>query len=195
MAKPNVLLIDNYDSFTFNLAQAFMVLGADVSVHRNDCIGIDEALAMAPTHVCISPGPGRPEGAGISMEVIRTFSGSVPILGVCLGHQSLALVFGGSVVTAQELMHGKDSEVHHNGTGLYDGLPNPFTAGRYHSLAVSRPGLSSEFLVDAWTDDGEIMGMRHQKLPIYGVQFHPESVLTPEGAHVLDNFLSVQSPS
>ena len=194
MAQPTVLLIDNYDSFTFNLAQAFMVLGAKVSVHRNDCIGIDETLAMAPTHVCISPGPGRPEGAGISMEVIRRFSGLAPILGVCLGHQSLAMVFGGAVVAARELMHGKDSAVHHNGSGLYRGMSNPFTAGRYHSLAVARPGLSSDFLVDAWTDDGEIMGMRHQTLPIYGVQFHPESVLTPEGVHLLRNFLSVQAP-
>ena len=195
MAQSTVLLIDNYDSFTFNLAQAFMVLGANVSVHRNDCIDVDEALAMAPTHVCISPGPGRPEGAGISMEVIRRFSGLAPILGVCLGHQSLAMVFGGAVVAARELMHGKDSEVHHNGDGLYQGLSNPFTAGRYHSLAVSRPALSSDFVVDAWTDDGEIMGMRHQQLPIYGVQFHPESVLTPQGNQLLRNFLAVRSPS
>ncbi|MEC8194274.1 MAG: aminodeoxychorismate/anthranilate synthase component II [Myxococcota bacterium] len=184
-----VLIVDNYDSFTYNLAQAFMVAGARVDVHRNDRIGVDDARGLSPTHLCISPGPGRPEEAGVSMEMIRAFTGVIPILGVCLGHQSIAMVFGGTVVAAKELMHGKDSPVTHHGTGLYDGLPNPVAVGRYHSLAVSQTDLPSELVVEATTDDGEIMGLRHQWLPIWGVQFHPESILMPDGSRLLENFL------
>ena len=184
-----VLLIDNYDSFTYNLAQAFMVLGARVDVHRNDCIGVEDARRSSPTHLCISPGPGRPEDAGVSMAMIRAFAGVIPILGVCLGHQSIATVFGGAVVAAKELMHGKDSPVTHHGAGLYDGLPNPVVVGRYHSLAVSLADFPDELVVEATTEDGEIMGLRHQRLPIWGVQFHPESILMPDGNRLLKNFL------
>ncbi len=185
-----LLLIDNYDSFTFNLAQAFMTLGAEVLVYRNDCITVEEARSLRPTHLCISPGPGRPEDAGISTDMIRAFSGVVPVLGVCLGHQSIASVYGGEVVQARTLMHGKDSEVHHTGSGLYRGMSNPFKAGRYHSLAVPQAGVPAEFDVDASTSDGEVMGIRHRSLPVVGVQFHPESILTPEGNQLLENFLS-----
>ena len=188
-----LLLIDNYDSFTFNLAQAFQVLGAEVVVVRNDQISVDEADALSPTHLCISPGPGRPEDAGVSMEMIRHFSGRIPILGVCLGHQSISLVYDGTVVAAMGLMHGKDSPVYHDGKGLYLGLPNPFQAGRYHSLAVPEQGVPKGFHVDSYTSDGEVMGIRHQTLPIQGVQFHPESILTPQGDRLLQNFLEMDA--
>jgi anthranilate synthase/aminodeoxychorismate synthase-like glutamine amidotransferase len=188
---PKLLLIDNYDSFTFNLAQAFMVLGADVEVHRNDQITVAEAEAMELTHLCISPGPGRPEEAGVSMDMVRTFAQRIPVLGVCLGHQSIAMVFGGEVVHAKRLMHGKDSPVYHDGRGLYFGLPNPFQAGRYHSLAVPESGVPEGFAVDSYTSDGEVMGIRHQVHPVLGVQFHPESVLTPHGDRLLQNFLEL----
>jgi anthranilate synthase/aminodeoxychorismate synthase-like glutamine amidotransferase len=186
---PKLLLIDNYDSFTFNLAQGFMVLGADVEVHRNDQITVAEAVAMEPTHLCISPGPGRPEAAGVSMDMVRNFAKRIPVLGVCLGHQSIAMVFGGEVVPAKRLMHGKDSPVYHDGRGLYFGMPNPFQAGRYHSLAVPESGVPEGFAVDSYTSDGEVMGIRHHVHPILGVQFHPESVLTPHGDRLLQNFL------
>ncbi len=186
-----LLLIDNYDSFTFNLAQAFQVLGAEVSVVRNDKISIEEAEAFSPTHLCISPGPGRPEQAGVSMEMIRHFAGRIPILGVCLGHQSISLVFGGKVVGAMGLMHGKDSPVYHDGRGLYLGLPNPFQAGRYHSLAVPEHGVPDGFSVDSYTSDGEVMGIRHKQMLVLGVQFHPESILTPQGDRLLQNFLEM----
>ncbi len=192
MAK-RLLLIDNYDSFTFNLAQAFMVMGADVQVHRNDQIDLDAAHALQPTHLCISPGPGRPTDAGISMEMIQSFSGIVPILGVCLGHQSIATVFGADVVPAKQLMHGKDSKVHHDGEGLFTGLPNPLVVGRYHSLAVSQESLPDTLRSQAHTDDGEVMSLRHCTLPIWGVQFHPESILTPNGDRLLRNFLLVDA--
>lgn len=190
-----LLLIDNYDSFTFNLAQAFLALGADVRVHRNDCIDVEQATELHPTHLCISPGPGRPEDAGVSMDMIRAFAGLIPVLGVCLGHQSIAAVYGGVVGPAKELMHGKDSPIHHRGDGLYSGLSNPFSAGRYHSLAVPASGVPSNFEVDASTEDGEVMGFRHQTLPIVGIQFHPESILTPEGDRLLQNFLGIEVPT
>jgi anthranilate synthase/aminodeoxychorismate synthase-like glutamine amidotransferase len=190
--KPRLLLVDNYDSFTYNLVQAFLVLGAEVLVHRNDRIGIDEALALAPTHLCISPGPGTPHDAGISMRMIEAFAGRVPVLGVCLGHQSLVEVFGGKVVRAPRLMHGKTSPVHHDGLGVFHGLPNPFQAGRYHSLIAQRDTLPAELIVTAWTEEGEVMGVRHRDLRVEGVQFHPESVLTPEGPALMANFLGMR---
>jgi anthranilate synthase component 2/para-aminobenzoate synthetase component 2 len=184
-----ILLIDNYDSFTYNLVQAFMVLGAEVLVHRNDQISVDEALALAPTHLCISPGPGTPHDAGVSMQMIAAFAGKVPVLGVCLGHQSLVEVFGGKVVRAGRLMHGKTSQVHHDGRGILAGLPEPFEAGRYHSLIAQPQTLPDVLEVSARTDEGEIMGVRHRTLAVEGVQFHPESVLTPQGPLLMENFL------
>ena len=189
--KARVLLIDNYDSFTFNLVQALRVLGAEVLVRRNDEIDIAGAKALAPTHLMLSPGPGRPEGAGVTIEAIRAFAGRVPVLGVCLGHQALAVALGGKVESAQCLMHGKSSSVYHDGRTLYQGLPNPFSAGRYHSLAVIEEQLPESLTVSAYTSDGEIMGLRHASLPLEGVQFHPESILTPEGDRLLRNFLDL----
>jgi len=184
-----LLLIDNYDSFTYNLVQAFLVLGADVRVHRNDRIDLDEAEAIGPTHLCISPGPGTPADSGISMRMIERFAGRIPVLGVCLGHQAIVEVFGGAVVRAPRLMHGKASSVRHDGRGLFEGLPQSFAAGRYHSLIAERERLPAELDVTAWTEEGEIMGVRHRQLGIEGVQFHPESVLTPEGPRLLAAFL------
>ncbi len=185
----NILLIDNYDSFTFNLVQAFRMLGARVQVFRNDAIALDAARGRRPTHLVISPGPGTPDDAGCSMEFIEAFAGEIPVLGVCLGHQSIVQVFGGRVGAARELMHGKSSEVEHDETGVFRGLPNPFTAGRYHSLAALKDDVPTTLAVTAHTDDGEIMGVRHRKLDVQGVQFHPESVLTPLGNQLLGNFL------
>jgi len=185
-----LLLIDNYDSFTYNLVQAFLVLGADVHVHRNDRIGIDEARALEPTHLCISPGPGKPADSGISLRMIERFTGRIPVLGVCLGHQAIVEVFGGAVVRAPRLMHGKASSVRHDGRGLFEGMPESFAAGRYHSLIADRERLPEALGVTAWTEEGEIMGVRHQGLAVEGVQFHPESVLTPEGPRLLAAFLS-----
>ena len=190
---PKLLIIDNYDSFTFNLSQAFQVLGAEVTVLRNDQVTVAEADALEPTHLCISPGPGRPEEAGVSMEMIAHFKGRIPILGVCLGHQSIATVFGGEVVSAKGLMHGKDSPVYHDGRGLYLGLPNPFQAGRYHSLAVPESGVPEGFRVASYTSDGEVMGIRHETYAVLGVQFHPESILTPQGDRLLQNFLEMDA--
>ena len=187
--KPRLLLIDNYDSFTYNLVQAFLVLGADVLVHRNDRITVKEAATLAPTHVCISPGPGVPSDAGVSKQMIERFVGEVPLLGVCLGHQALVEVFGGVIVRAERLMHGKTSAIEHDGRGLFDGLPNPFDAGRYHSLIAERERLPAELEVSAWTQEGEVMGVRHRKLDVEGVQFHPESILTPEGPRLMAAFL------
>ena len=184
-----LLLIDNYDSFTYNLVQAFLVLGADVRVHRNDRIDLDEAEAIEPTHLCISPGPGTPADSGVSMRMIERFAGRVPVLGVCLGHQAIVEVFGGAVVRAPRLMHGKASSVRHDGRGLFEGVPQSFAAGRYHSLIAERERLPAELEVTAWTEEGEIMGVRHRGLGIEGVQFHPESVLTPEGPRLLAAFL------
>ncbi|HEY1889786.1 MAG TPA: aminodeoxychorismate/anthranilate synthase component II [Steroidobacteraceae bacterium] len=185
-----MLLIDNYDSFTYNLVQAFLVLGAEVLVYRNDAITVTEARGLAPTHLCISPGPGTPYDAGVSMEMIRAFAGHVPVLGVCLGHQSIVEVFGGKVVRAGRLMHGKTSLVHHDGLGLFAELPQPCEVGRYHSLIAAPETLPPELIVSARTAEGEIMGVRHRDLAVEGVQFHPESILTPQGPRLLGNFLA-----
>jgi anthranilate synthase/aminodeoxychorismate synthase-like glutamine amidotransferase len=190
-ARPKLLLIDNYDSFTYNLVQAFLVLGAEVQVHRNDLITVDEALALGASHLVISPGPGTPYDAGVSMQMIRAFAGRIPIFGVCLGHQSVVEVFGGKVVRAGRLMHGKVSPVIHDGKGLYGGMPQDFQAGRYHSLIAEPQSIPPELEVTARTAQGEIMGVRHRSLPIEGVQFHPESVLTPEGPILMGNFLRI----
>jgi anthranilate synthase component 2/para-aminobenzoate synthetase component 2 len=193
MPAPRLLLIDNYDSFTYNLVQAFMVLGAEVLVHRNDAITVGEAAALSPTHLCISPGPGTPREAGVSMTMIEAFAGHVPVLGVCLGHQSMVEVWGGEVVRAGRLMHGKVSLVEHDGAGVFAGLPQPFAAGRYHSL-IARPESMPDVLeVTARTCEGEIMGARHRELEVEGVQFHPESILTPDGPALLGNFLALRS--
>jgi len=189
-----LLLIDNYDSFTYNLVQAFMVLGAEVLVRRNDEITVEQAFGLAPTHLCISPGPGTPQGAGVSMRMIEAFAGRVPVFGVCLGHQSLVEVFGGKVVRAGRLMHGKTSLVHHDGRGVFSGLPNPFQAGRYHSLIAQRNTIPPSLEITAWTPEGEIMGVRHRELPVEGVQFHPESILTPDGPALMGNFLRASTP-
>jgi len=189
-----LLLIDNYDSFTYNLVQAFMVLGAEVLVRRNDEITVEQAFGLEPTHLCISPGPGTPQGAGVSMRMIEAFAGRVPVFGVCLGHQSLVEVFGGKVVRAGRLMHGKTSLVHHDGRGVFTGMPNPFQAGRYHSLIAQRDTIPPSLEVTAWTPEGEIMGVRHRELMVEGVQFHPESILTPDGPVLMGNFLRTSTP-
>ena len=188
-----LLLIDNYDSFTYNLVQAFMVLGAEVLVHRNDSITVDQAKSLKPTHLCISPGPGTPYQAGVSMRMIEAFAGEVPVFGVCLGHQSLVEVFGGKVVRAGRLMHGKTSLVHHDGQSILQNMPEPFEAGRYHSLIAQPESLPDTLEVTARTDEGEIMGVRHKTFNIEGVQFHPESVLTPQGPVLMGNFLKLKS--
>jgi anthranilate synthase/aminodeoxychorismate synthase-like glutamine amidotransferase len=191
-----VLIIDNYDSFTYNLVQRLGELNPDleVRVFRNDAITLDQIEALAPERIIISPGPCTPNEAGISVEVARRFAGKVPMLGVCLGHQAVAQAFGGRIVRADRLMHGKTSEIYHDGRGGYSGLPNPFTATRYHSLIVDRDTLPAEFEVTAWTDRDELMGIRHRELPIEGMQFHPESFLTAHGPHLLANFLSEDWP-
>ncbi len=187
-----VLLIDNYDSFTFNLAQYLGELGAELRVHRNDCLTVEEAAALRPDRIVISPGPGRPEDAGISVEIVRTLGTRLPILGVCLGHQAIGLAFGARIVGARRLMHGKTSLVEHDGKGVFGGLNGPFSAGRYHSLVVSPDGLPPDLEVAARTaDDGTIMALRHRRWPIHGVQFHPESVLTAEGHEILRAFLEL----
>jgi anthranilate synthase/aminodeoxychorismate synthase-like glutamine amidotransferase len=185
-----ILLIDNYDSFTFNLAQYLGELGAPPIVRRNDELSADDVAEMRPDRIVISPGPGRPEDAGISVEVIRRFGVSVPVLGVCLGHQGIGIAFGGDVVRAGELMHGKTSAVHHDGAGVFRGLTQPFSAGRYHSLVIAKP-LPPDLELAAHTEDGTVMGVRHRTFPVHGVQFHPESVLTGEGRKLLRNFLEV----
>jgi len=186
-----LLLIDNYDSFTYNLVQAFLILGAEVDVRRNDEISVDAALAQAPTHLCISPGPGTPYDAGVSMDMIRAFAGQIPVFGVCLGHQSIVEVFGGKVVRAPRLMHGKTSPVAHDGKGLFAGLPVTPEVGRYHSLIAKADTLPVELEITARTPEGEIMGVRHRSLMVEGVQFHPESVLTPDGPQLIGNFLKM----
>ncbi|MDP2170886.1 MAG: aminodeoxychorismate/anthranilate synthase component II [Rhodocyclaceae bacterium] len=185
----SLLMIDNYDSFTYNLVQYFGELGEDVQVFRNDAITLKEIAAMKPDYLVISPGPCSPKEAGISVAAIREFAGKLPILGVCLGHQSIGFAFGGEIVHAQKLMHGKLSPVQHLDTGVFAGLPNPFTATRYHSLAIRRDTLPTCLEVTAWTDDGEIMGVRHREHAIQGVQFHPESIMTEHGHALLRNFL------
>jgi para-aminobenzoate synthetase component 2 len=188
-SRPRILLIDNYDSFTYNLVQAFLMLGAEVDVHRNDAITVEEALAQGHSHLVISPGPGTPRDAGVSMRMIDAFAGRIPIFGVCLGHQSVVEVFGGKVVRAARLMHGKVSPVQHDGKGVFSGMAQNFQAGRYHSLIAEPSSVPQILEVTARTAEGEIMGVRHRTLPIEGVQFHPESVLTPEGPVIMGNFL------
>ena len=188
-SRARILLIDNYDSFTYNLVQAFLMLGAEVDVHRNDEISVEDALRQGHSHLVISPGPGTPRNAGVSMRMIEAFAGRIPIFGVCLGHQALVEVFGGRVVRAARLMHGKVSPVQHDGKGVFSGMAQNFQAGRYHSLIAEPSSMPQVLEVTARTDQGEIMGVRHRTLPIEGVQFHPESVLTPEGPVLMGNFL------
>jgi anthranilate synthase component 2 len=184
-----LLMIDNYDSFTYNLVQYFGELGADVKVFRNDEITLEQLVLIKPAQLVISPGPCTPTEAGISVPVIRELAGKIPILGVCLGHQSIGAAFGGRIIHAKRLMHGKTSPVYHEGQGVFRGLPNPVTCTRYHSLAIERESMPDELEVTAWTDDGEIMGVRHKRLAVEGVQFHPESILTEHGHALLKNFL------
>ena len=185
-----LLMIDNYDSFTYNLVQYFGELGEDVKVVRNDEMTVDEIAALKPDRIVLSPGPCTPNEAGVSLEVIRRFAGKIPILGVCLGHQAIGQAFGGKVVHAKTLMHGKVSPVFHAGKGVFSGLPSPYQATRYHSLAIEPASCPPELEVTAWTEDGEIMGVRHRSLPVEGVQFHPESILTEHGHDLLRNFLT-----
>jgi anthranilate synthase/aminodeoxychorismate synthase-like glutamine amidotransferase len=189
MSAIRILLIDNYDSFTYNLVQAFAANGAEVLVYRNDAISTEDALQLNATHLVISPGPGRPENAGNSLEMISAFAGKLPMLGVCLGHQSLVHSFGGEIVRADRLMHGKTSMVNHDNSSLFEGMSLPFEAGRYHSLCAEEQSLPDEFVITAKTNRDEIMGVRHRSLPLHGVQFHPESVLTPEGDKLMANFM------
>ena len=189
-----ILLIDNYDSFTYNLVQYFGQLGAKIEVHRNDVITLDEISLLSPSHLVISPGPCTPNEAGISLDAIRQFAGEIPILGVCLGHQAIAQAFGGQVIRARQVMHGKTSSIGHDGKGVFAGLNNPLTVTRYHSLLVEEASLPETFEVSAWTfpeagEAREIMGLRHRTLPIEGVQFHPESILSEQGLELLANFL------
>lgn len=184
-----ILVIDNYDSFTYNLVQYLGELGEEVKVFRNDEIDTAGIKALAPDHILISPGPCTPNEAGISLEVINHFKGIIPIFGVCLGHQAIGQAFGGEVVRAERLMHGKTSPIHHLGTSVFEGLPIPFTATRYHSLLVEKEGLPDCLEITAWTEEGEIMGLRHKEYPVEGVQFHPESIITDHGHQMLRNFL------
>jgi len=188
---PRVLVIDNYDSFVYNLVQYLGELGADPIVHRHDARSLDEIVEIDPDAILISPGPGTPDDAGLSNDVIRTFAGRRPVLGVCLGHQCLGQVFGGRVVRADEVMHGKTSVIRHDGRGVFAGLPNPFEATRYHSLVVDRDSVPPELEISAETDDGTVMGLRHREHAVEGVQFHPESILTASGHDVLRNFLAM----
>jgi len=184
-----LLMIDNYDSFTYNLVQYFGELGEDVRTIRNDEITLAEIEALAPERICISPGPKAPAQAGISVPILRHFAGKLPILGVCLGHQAIGEAFGGKIIRAQQVMHGKTSLINHTGVGVFKDLPNPFTVIRYHSLAIERATLPACLEITAWTDDGEIMGVRHKQFDIEGVQFHPESILSEHGHQLLKNFL------
>lgn len=188
-----IAVIDNYDSFTYNLVQLFGELGAELQVFRNDAITPEELQFLGPSHIVISPGPGEPSDAGISKEVIRILGPHIPLLGVCLGHQSIGEVFGGKVIRAPRLMHGKTSPIYHYGEGIFAGIPSPFQATRYHSLIVAEP-LPSQLKSTAFTKEGELMGLQHVSYPIYGVQFHPESILTPGGRQILRNFLEVKAP-
>lgn len=190
-----ILMLDNYDSFTYNLVQYFGELGAEVLVHRNDQITLDEIEALAPDHICVSPGPCSPNEAGISVPLISRFAGKIPILGVCLGHQAIGAAFGGRVVRAKVIMHGKTSEITHTGSDVFMNLPSPFTVIRYHSLAIERETLPDCLEITAETADGEIMGVRHKTLPVYGVQFHPESILSEQGHALLQNFLKLEQPA
>ena len=184
-----LLMIDNYDSFTYNLAQYLSEIGQEVKVYRNDKITIEEVNKLNPKYIVISPGPCTPNEAGISLELINSFKGKVPILGVCLGHQSIGQAFGGKIIHAQTIMHGKTSQIFHENTGVFNGIKSPFTATRYHSLVIDKKSLPDCFDITAWTDDNEIMGIKHKDLPIEGVQFHPESILSEYGHDLLKNFL------
>ncbi len=186
-----LLILDNYDSFTYNLVQYFGELGAEMKIFRNDALTVEEVKKLAPARICISPGPCTPNEAGISLELIRELGATTPILGVCLGHQSIGQIYGGDVVRADRLMHGKTSPIHHNGSSVFKGLPSPFEATRYHSLIVKRDTLPDCLEITAWTEEGEIMGLRHKEHPVHGVQFHPESILTEHGKQMLENFLSL----
>jgi anthranilate synthase/aminodeoxychorismate synthase-like glutamine amidotransferase len=186
-----ILVIDNYDSFTYNLVQYLGELGADLQTYRNDKITIDQIRKLKPERIVISPGPGYPKDAGISISVIKEFAGKLPILGVCLGHQAIGEAFGGKIVQAKRFMHGKTSPIHHDGKTIYKGIPNPFTATRYHSLLVERASLPECLEISAWTDQEEIMGVRHKEYKVEGIQFHPESILTTEGKKLLGNFLKL----
>ena len=190
-----ILMIDNYDSFTYNLVQAFRELGADMQVIRNDQIDVDGIRALAPAAIILSPGPGNPDSAGVTLAAIKEFAGKVPLFGVCLGHQSIAQAFGGRIVHAKQLMHGKTSRIHHDGRGVFAGLEQDFPAMRYHSLAVERESLPDCFEISAETEDGEIMGLRHKTLPIESVQYHPESIGTPEGMKQMRNFVQLVADS
>ena len=189
-----LLMIDNYDSFTYNLVQYFGELGAEVLVHRNDEISLADIEGLKPSHLVVSPGPCSPAEAGISVVAIQHFAGKLPILGVCLGHQSIGAAFGGRIIRAQQLMHGKTSVIHTTQQGVFADLPKDYTVNRYHSLSIERSSCPAELEVTAWTDDGEIMGVRHRNLAIEGVQFHPESILTEHGHALLNNFLKMQQP-
>ena len=186
-----IVVIDNYDSFTYNLVQYLGELGAEVSVFRNDAVSVEDICLLAPSHIVVSPGPGDPSEAGVSKDVIRELGATTPVLGVCLGHQCIGEVFGGNVVRAPRLMHGKTSPIYHQGDGLFTGISSPFEATRYHSLIVEEP-LPEQLVCTAFTREGEVMGLRHRKYPIYGVQFHPESILTVPGKQILKNFLAIK---
>ncbi len=185
-----LLIIDNYDSFTYNLAQYFQMLEQQVQVLRNDAISIDEIAQLSPSHIVLSPGPGRPEQAGLTLDVIEQFAGKLPILGVCLGHQAIALHYGANITQAEQIMHGKTSKIQHDNKGLFQGLAQPLEVTRYHSLLIEPETLSDEFTITAQTEIGEIMGIAHKQHPLYGVQFHPESILTQQGLALLENFLN-----
>ncbi|MBW8881702.1 MAG: aminodeoxychorismate/anthranilate synthase component II [Asticcacaulis sp.] len=186
-----ILVIDNYDSFTYNLVHYLAELGAETTVYRNDALSVQDALALAPHAILLSPGPCAPDQAGICLPLLRAAPEDMPVLGVCLGHQSIGQAYGGDVIRAKTLMHGKTSQIHHNNMGIFKDLPNPFTATRYHSLAVKRETLPEDLVVTAWTEDGEIMGVQHKTRPIHGVQFHPESIATEGGHQLLANFLEL----
>ncbi|OGX33862.1 MAG: anthranilate/aminodeoxychorismate synthase component II [Omnitrophica WOR_2 bacterium RIFCSPHIGHO2_02_FULL_52_10] len=188
-----ILMIDNYDSFTYNLVQYFGELGADMKIYRNDKITLKQIEALRPEQIVISPGPGRPEDAGISVDLIKAFAGKIPILGVCLGHQCMGYAYGGKIVNAKKLMHGKTSQIRHNNQGIFKGIKNPFEATRYHSLVIERKSMPKCFDVTAQTSDGEVMGISHKDCPMWGVQFHPESILTTEGKNILSNFLRISA--
>lgn len=186
-----ILMLDNYDSFTYNLVQYFGELGADLKVYRNDALSVEQVKAMKPERIVISPGPGRPEAAGISVDIIKKLSPTIPTFGVCLGHQAIGYAFGGNIIRAANLMHGKTSMIHHDGKNLFKGVEDPFEATRYHSLLIEEKSLPAQLEVTAWTDDKEIMGVRHKEFPLWGVQFHPESILTQAGKKILRNFLTL----
>ena len=186
-----ILVIDNYDSFTYNLVHYLAELGAETQVYRNDALSVQDALALAPKAILLSPGPCAPDQAGICLPLLRAAPEDMPVLGVCLGHQSIGQAYGGDVIRAKTLMHGKTSQIHHNNTGIFKDLPNPFTATRYHSLAIKKETLPADLEITAWTEDGEIMGVQHKTRPIHGVQFHPESIATEGGHQLLANFLDL----